>query len=66
MQCDVPEYWQQKTEMRSKLSCVLAASMSSGRVFSVVERTVEDRRCQLKGDTVDAVDGLLFLRRLKQ
>ena len=40
-----------------------AASTSSERPFSVAGRTVEDRRCQLKCDTVD---GILFLNTIKK
>jgi len=33
------------------------------RLFSAADRTVEDRRCELKSETVD---GLLFLHRRKK
>ena len=43
------------------LLSVPAASTSSEQSFSIAGRTVEERRCQLKRDSVD---GLLFLQGL--
>ena len=61
-------YWQNKEEIWPKLSqcakwilSVPATSTSSERVFSVAGRTIDDRRSQMKPDTVD---GLLFLHGL--
>ena len=62
---DIMTFWQEKAVKWPTLSSVArnvlsipAASTSSERSFSVAGRTEEDRRCQLKRDTVD---GLLFL-----
>ena len=63
--CDIMTFWREKAvkwpALRSVARNVLsipAASTSSERSFSVAGQTVEDRRCQLKCDTVD---GVLFL-----
>lgn len=65
---EILSFWQQKAEVWPQLSYVArnllsipAASTSSERSFSIAGRTVEERRCQLKGHTVD---GLLFLHGL--
>ena len=65
---EILSYWQHTVETWPKLSYVArnvlsvpAASTSSERSFSVAGRTVDDRRCQLKSDTID---GLLFLHSL--
>ena len=61
-------YWQNKEEIWPKLSqyakwilSVPVTSTSSERVFSLAGRTIDDRRSQVKLDTVD---GLLFLHTL--
>jgi hypothetical protein len=66
---DVLEYWQGKADTWKKPSRVAlsllrvpASSTSSARSFSLAGRTLDDRRSQLSGDTVD---GLLFLHGLK-
>jgi len=59
---DILLFWQQKAEVWPQLSYVArhllsvpAASTSPERSFSIAGRTVEDRRCQLKSDTVDGL-----------
>jgi hAT family C-terminal dimerisation region len=63
------EYWESQSASWPRLSVlalgllgVPASSTSSERTFSLAGRTLEDRRSQLSGDTVD---GLLFLHGLQ-
>ena len=65
---DLLSFWQAKEEVWPKLTqcakwmlSVPATSTSSERVFSAAGRTLDDRRSQLKPETVD---GLLFLHGL--
>ena len=67
-QDDLLGYWANKTATWPKLSqvaqCILgvpAASTSSERTFSTAGRTLDERRTQLSGDSVD---GLLFIHGL--
>ena len=62
------DYWKGRENSWPRLSVVAqgllgvpAASTSSERTFSLAGRTLEDRRSQLSGDSVD---GLLFLHGL--
>ena len=47
-----------KTEKKVAVLRTVCVVIPQEWVFSIAGRTVEDRRCQLKSDTVD---GLLFL-----
>ena len=65
---DVLSFWAAKQKQWPRLSLAVkwvlstpATSTSSERVFSVAGRTLDDRRSQLKPETVD---GLLFLHGL--
>ena len=68
MQSELLPYWESKSSQWTKLGRVArgllgipAASTSSERVFSTAGWTVDERRTQLSGDSVD---GLLFLHGL--
>ena len=58
-----PAFWPRLSAVALALLGVPASSTSSERGFSLAGRTLEDRRSQLSGDTVD---GLLFLHGLNK